>query len=289
MIDVKIKNRSLHPGRVQKGSLGIVPNGLSGISKKSGINPACFPFLRFFPSPMRVRPCARLLLMAVFSLVLSSACTKENNRVKLASRLAEEDGIPADSPDIKNLENKIQQVEDQLAKTIKAVQDEGTYWRTLGLKYMDYKMWGKAAEAFDEALKIYPDYAVLQYNRALCISRLALSALTEDKRSGYMDQAEAGHRRALEIMPKYTPAMYALAVIMLYERNDSAEAARILDRFIQIEKTDIPARFLLVQALIASGRSAEALAVCDDIARMARREEDRQRADMLARQIGETG
>jgi len=219
------------------------------------------------------------------ALTVLASCGEAANRRNLAERMAAEEGRGDDDERIAELRAEIRMVDAQVERTLDAVRQKGTYWRLLGLKYMDFQMWGEAMKAFDEAVAIEPERAVLLYNRGLCAGQMALSADTPETRASYIDRAEFGYRRSLEVDPRYTASMYALAVVLAFERNDPVEASGLLERYLGIERSDVPARFLLARCYLDMGRAGDALALYDQIIDLARDEADAARARDLANRV----
>ena len=83
-----------------------------------------------------------IILVAFGGVLLLSSCGESRNRTDLAARMAAEEGKAEDDQRIAELKADIRGSEKLVEKTIEAVRDEGTYWRLLGMKYMDYRMWG---------------------------------------------------------------------------------------------------------------------------------------------------
>ncbi len=222
------------------------------------------------------------LILLITGLV---SCSKNDNRTALAQRLIALEGSLEEPERIRELKSRIRAVDSEVEKTIELIEDQATYWRLLGLKYMDYKMWGKAAEAFDEALQLTPDHAVLLYRKALCIGQYSLSIADEESKKKYMEEVRNGYQRVLSIDPRYSPAMYALAVIYVFETGEYLKAAELLNNLLKIERSDIQARFLLARSLMEIGKTVDALDVYSDIVRNAERDSDRRKAEDLYKRI----
>jgi len=228
-------------------------------------------------------------------LLLPVSCEMTRARNELASRMAAEENQAAENQAAENqaadrkriseLKSNIREVEREVEKTVESVRSSGTYWRLLGLKYMDYKMWGEAASAFDEAISIYPEHAFLLYNRALSIAQLSLSADTQEQKTAYLLRAEQGYRRAISIDPRFTPPMYALAILLVFEFEDPLEARSLLEDYLEIERSDIKARFLLARVYTVLGDDKGALRLYREIENIAEGEDDISRAKNLHRLI----
>lgn len=245
---------------------------LSGARRASFISGRC------------LSPVFRLVLLLPVIFLLAS-CGDSSNRADLAARMAADDGDAENDQRISELKGDIRGVEKLVEKTLDAVRDEGTYWRLLGMKYMDYQMWGKAIEAFDEAVSIYPEHSVLLYNRALSAGQMALSIDTPELKTAYFERSEAGYRRALALDPKYSPPMYALAVLLVFELNRPMEAAPLLEDFLKIERSDINGRFLLARVYLEAGRASDALNLYDEIIRTAQDKSDVTQAEDLYNRV----
>ena len=227
------------------------------------------------------------LLPLIFLLFPAASCGAVRSRRKLAVRIAEMDGAAEDDNRIAELRGQIRAVERDVERTLESVREKGTYWRLLGMKYMDYRMWGEACKALDEAVSIYPNNAGLLYNRSLSSAQSALGAADPEERRSLIEAAEAGYRRALHVDPRYTPAMYALAVILIFENQSPAEAADYLEEYLKIERSDISARFLLARAYLSGGRDGDALRLYDQIIRLSADEAEKTKAEELYRRTAE--
>ena len=228
----------------------------------------------------------RLLTVAVLCLLpFIISCGKLQNRRDLAVRLAVDEDRGDDDARIAELKADIRGVEKQVEKTIEAVRDKGTYWRLLAMKYMDYQMWGEAIAAFDEAVALYPEHASLIYNRALTAGQMALSSDTPGMRASYLARSEYGYRRALTLDPRYTPAMYALAALLVFELDRSFEAGPLLEEFLKIERSDVNARLLLARVYLEAGMIGDALDLYDEITRLAKDQSDVIKAEDLYNRV----
>jgi len=231
------------------------------------------------------------LFALFFSLTFLLSCENIRNRNDLATRMAVEEGRGEDDKRVAELKREIREVDKEVASTIEAVRYKGTYWRLLGLKYMDYRMWKEAATAFQEAIAINPDFAVLHYNSGLCYAQMALSLTDRGEKFTYNQRSEAEHRRALALDSRYTPAMYALANLLIFEMDRPLETEPILLNYLKIERSQVKARFLLARVLLEAGRRDEALDVYDEITRIATSEADANQAKELSQRVsgGEYG
>ena len=236
--------------------------------------------MRCFRGPYQ---CSFLLLLAL-SLLLTS-CGQKENRNELAERLAQQDGLEPDEAQIQEWKKRLREIDDDVEDTLEKVQDKSGYWRLLGLKYMDHKMWGQAFSAFEEAVALEPERASLLYQRSLSLSQLALSESSELERQRLFEEAEFGYRRALNVDSRHTPSMYALAALLVFELDRPREAGVILEDYLRIERSHIGARFLLAQVRLIEGRPDAALDLYEEISSIAPGTQEEQQARELANQV----
>lgn len=242
--------------------------------------------LPHFRADLRTLPGVVSSCLLCLSLLFLTSCGEMRNRTELARRMAAEEGRGSSDERIAELKAQIREVDAQVEKTLEGVRNKAAYWRLLGLKYMDYSMWGQGMDAFGEAIGITPDHAVLHYNLGLCAGQLSLSALGPDEKTVLLETAEASHRRSLEIDDRYTPAMYALSVLLVFELERAAEAIPFLENFLSIERSDINARFVLARAYLETGRVNDALDTYDEISSSkSAGPEDVQKADDLYNRV----
>ena len=242
-------------------------------------------------SLMGVFSCGVLIAALAAVPMFFGSCRKMENRESLAIRMAENEGEAENNERIVELKAEIRSVDRQVEKTIEAVKHKGTYWRLLGLKYMDYSMWGEASAAFDKAVEIYPDSASLLYNRALTAGQMALSSDTPEQRLLNLNKAESGYRRAISVNPSYSPPHYALSVLLVFELNRPLEAAPFLQDYLKIERSNINGRFLLARVYLTAGMKSDAMSLYEEIMDLARDKSDVVKAEELYNRVagGENG
>ncbi|GMO33982.1 MAG: tetratricopeptide repeat protein [Termitinemataceae bacterium] len=149
---------------------------------------------------------------------------------------------------------------------IKASAQTGTYWKILGLRYQDKEMFLESLAAFERALEYTPNDEMLHYFVGLNSAMLAKSMY--DKGTGrndsknstfYFNVAETAYKRALELEPKYTQVLYALAVIYIFELNRPEEGIQQLTQYLEIRSSDADAMLLMARAYYMTGDNNIAL------------------------------
>lgn len=230
----------------------------------------------------------RFFLLLLVVLILPS-CEEAANRGELAERIAATEGDGSTDARVAELRADIRSVQNEAEKVIQSVRDEGTFWRLLGLKYMDMQMWGEALEAFEEASEIYPAYPAILYYRGLSAANLALSADRPSERSALLARAEASYRRSIETDTRYTNPYYALAILLVFELDRPLEAGPILDEYLRIERSDTRARFLRARVYLEAGRPELAIRLYDEIIDISTDKEEKNRAAELRDRVAGGG
>ena len=198
------------------------------------------------------------LVLTVLSL---TACRPGRNK-ELAERVYELEaaGNPEEEPEkIREIKKEINRWEDELNDAIDAARHTGRYYKTLGLKYMDYKMFGPAAESFSRALEITPENARVYYYRAVANGRLAVSRDDAQQSAEELLSVERDYKKAIDLEPRFMSPYYSLAVLYIYELERPFEAAPYLDKYLEVERSDGRALLLYGQLLEQMDRPEEAM------------------------------
>lgn len=146
----------------------------------------------------------------------------------------------------------------------------GIWYKMLGRRYMDKKMYAKALEAFRSALEYFPENQHVFYQIGICAGHLAKSTLdypnmTSSERRDYFDLSASAYKRAIEIDPHYTRASYALAILYVFELNRPEDAIAIMEPVAAREKKPLDSLFILGRAYYMTGQYEKAIAMYDRI------------------------
>ncbi len=202
-------------------------------------------------------------VLALFLLPLLTGCPWDRPDYQaLAERmgaLEEEGGVSVNEERINELKGDIKRVDREIDATIEKVRNRGNYYKLLGLKYMDYSMWSEGAEAFDGALKVYPENTRLHYYRGVCLAQSAMNESSRTRREELFASAEADYKRAAELDRIYTSPLWGLAILYVYELDRASEAAPLLDRLLEIEPSNEKATLLRAELYRAAGDKMRAL------------------------------
>ena len=191
-----------------------------------------------------------LCVLVAFSLIFVS-CGKSYNQIKRLQAM--EEGVSSPTT-VDELKDAIAKYENRINDIMIAEQQTGIWWKILGSRYLDEGMYGDALAAYEKAIMYYPANPNLYYYVGLCAGYMADASLdynaTGDlsKRENYLKLSESAYTRAIELNPTYTRALYGLAVLYVFELDESAKAIPLLEKFLTIETRDTDAMFVLARA-----------------------------------------
>ena len=217
------------------------------------------------------------------------------NKVTSIRRLQElEEGVSNPNTEAE-LKDAIRKYEKRVDDIIIAEERIGIWYKILGSRYMDQKMYKKALKAFQSALEYYPENPNLFYQAGLAASLTAKNSLdfeltgTDIEKKRYFSLAVSAYTRALEIDPKHSKAVYALSVLYIFELNRPAEAIPILEKIAEWEKKPIDHLFLLGTAYYMTGENEKAIAVYERIIEISSSAEKKAQAESNIRDIRSSG
>ena len=236
---------------------------------------------------MKKRFC--FVIITLLLILILGSC----NKVTSIRRLQElEEGVSNPNTEAE-LKDAIRKYERRVDDIIIAEGRIGIWYKILGSRYMDQKMYKKALKAFQSALEYYPENQNLFYQAGLAASLTAKNSLdfeltgTDIEKKRYFDLAASAYNRALEIDPKHSKAVYALSVLYIFELNRPAEAIPILEKIAEWEKKPIDHLFLLGAAYYMTGENEKAIAVYEHIIEISSSAEKKAKAESNIREIRE--
>jgi len=209
------------------------------------------------------------LIMIIVMTLSANSCKKVD--VDLLERMKQMEQNGPDQREIENDEwNKelradILRFSKVLDEKVDAGEKLGTYYKLIGLKYLDYSMFHLALEAFEKALEIYPENPNVLYNAGLASARLSKTAGSEMDSKMFIDRAVRYYKASLSVNNRFSSPMYGLAILYVYELNQPELAIPLLEVYNTIQKSSMSGRFLLASAHFASGNEGEAVDVYNQI------------------------
>lgn len=211
--------------------------------------------------------------VAVLSLaVVLSSCGASYNTIKRMQKIEEGVSNPTTKEELIEAIRKFDKRSMDLALTDGQI---GIWYKILGTRYLDQQEYGKALECFQKALTYYPANQNLYYYVGVCAGFLAptymdynAEGINSDsvvKRMNYLRLAEDAYLQALSLDPKYYRAMYGLGVLYVFALDECDKAIPHLEKFLETQKKDTNAMFVLARAYYMTGEGDKAVALYDRI------------------------
>ncbi|MGP1444637.1 MAG: tetratricopeptide repeat protein [Treponema sp.] len=206
------------------------------------------------------------LLVLTCAVLFFPAC---RNRAFLRQLQDMELGVKNPSS-IEDLQSAISKYQGKIDDIITMEHRTGIWYKILGRRYMDKKMYKKAIESFQHALEYFPENQHVFYQIGVCAAILAKSTLdypnmSSGERQAYFDLSVSAYKRAVELDPNYTRAVYALSVLYVFELNRPADAIAIMEPLAAKEKKPLDSLFILGRAYYMTGQYEKAIAAYDRI------------------------
>lgn len=224
----------------------------------------------------------RKILGILIAVLLLSGCSKSSKSVIRLQKL--EEGV-VNPTTVEELQVAIKKYQDRVMDIQLANGQVAIWYKMLGVRYLDAKMYGEALKSFEAALQFYPDNENLYYYVGLCAGYMSHAALdfggtgSNAEKNNYLRLAEEAYSRAIQINPRYTRALYALGVLYVFEFKDSADKAITpLETLLTIDTKNTDAMFILARAYISTGMYDKAITLYDEIIRLSKSEKKRNEA-----------
>ena len=212
-----------------------------------------------------------------------TSCGVSNKQIIRYQHL--EEGV--DSPTtVEELKDAIAKYSERVADIQLANSQIGIWYKILGTRYLDTKMYGEALKCFQKALEFYPDNQNLYYYVGVCAGYMSHAAMdfsgsgSHETRYNYLKLAEDAYLRAIEIEDRYVRALYGLGVLYVFELEEPEKAIPHLEKALTIDTKNLDAMFVLARAyysnyefeksadmydkIIATTKSAETKATAEE-------------------------
>ena len=200
--------------------------------------------------------------------LLFTSCGVSNKTIQRYQHL--EEGV--DSPTtIEELKDAIEKYSERVADIQLANSQIGIWYKILGTRYLDTKMYGEALKCFEKALEFYPNNQNLYYYVGVCAGYMSHAAMdfagsgSHEKRYNYLKLAEEAYLQAIEIDPKYVKALYGIGVLYVFELEEPEKAIPHLEKLLTIDTKNIDAMFVLARAYYSSYDFEKSIAMYDKI------------------------
>lgn len=195
--------------------------------------------------------------------------TRKTNR-ELAKRITELSPRGGPPETIEGLRHAISLYEDQIERNVREGAQTGVYWKILATRLGDRGMHNDALQALERAIYFNSEDPILYYltgvsSAHVAKSKVGFSSDDERERDHYFRLSENAYLRALEIDITYTRAMYGLAILYSFELDRPQDAIVQLERYLQIQPSDVSAMFVLARSHFMLENYRQAVEIYDRI------------------------
>ncbi len=213
----------------------------------------------------------RKIMMNVLGISLAFlfvSCGVSNKSILRHQKM--EEGV-SNPTTIEELKDAIGKYQERVADIQLANQQIGIWYKILGTRYVDNKMYGEALKCFEEALKYYPDNQNLYYYVGVCAGYMSHAAMdfggsgTTEVKYNYLKLAENAYLRAIQIEDRYVRALYGLGVLYVFELDESEKAIPHLEKLLTIDTRNVDAMFVLARAYYSNYEFDKSVEMYDKI------------------------
>ena len=223
------------------------------------------------------------LCLVLCSMLLLVGCGGVSNKTVIRHQKMEE-GV--DSPTtIEELKDAIKKYQERVADVQLAQSQIGIWYKILGTRYLDNKMYGEALKCFEEALQYYPNNQNLYYYVGVCAGYMSHAAMdfnasgTNEVKYNYLKLAEEAYLRAIQIEDRYVRALYGLGVLYVFELDEPGKAIPHLEKALSIDTKNLDTMFVLARAYYSNYEFDKAVAMYDKIIETTKSEDTRKTAE----------
>jgi len=213
-----------------------------------------------------------IVVILVFGWIITFVYRYESasRNKELEKRIAELSPRRGPPETIENLRQAIALYENQIERNVREGAQTGVYWKILAIRLADKGLDNDALEAFERAVYYNSEDPVIYYLTGVSAAKVAqkkigFTANDSIEKERYYQLSENAYLRALELDETYSKAMYGLAVLYAFELNRPQDAVDQLDRYLQIQKSDINAMFVLARSYYMLRKFTSAIEVYEKI------------------------
>ncbi|MDA3941837.1 MAG: tetratricopeptide repeat protein [Spirochaetia bacterium] len=211
-----------------------------------------------------------LVLISIMGLFFS--CNK--TRAKTLERiLTTESGDYADEEisreRIKELEESIEKYSKDVDRVVTANAEIGVYYRMLALEYFDFKLYKHALENLEKSMDYYPTNPVLYYYSGLSLANIARAEIDKAKSLSMLREAEIYYITAIKLRRTYSDAMYALAILYMFDLYSLEDARPLLENLLSLDPQNWEALSLYARYNVEIGDIDTAIELYNEISEKA--------------------
>ncbi len=224
----------------------------------------------------------RLSFLAVLiAAFLVCGCGSSSKSIIRMQKL--EEGVSSPSS-VEELKSAIKKYQDRVVDIQLANGQVGMWYKLLGVRYLDAKMYGEALKAFQEAIKYYPANQNLYYYVGLSAGYMAHSCLdynatgSTTEKYNYLKLSESAYLRAIELEDRYARALYGIGVLYVFELDECDKAIPYLEKLLTIDTKNTDAMFVLARAYYVQSMYDQAVSLYDKIILLTKSEQKKAEA-----------
>ena len=171
---------------------------------------------------------------------------------------------------IQELEDAISKYQSRIDDLVTAEAQVGIWYKILGTRYLDKRMYGKALECFQKAAGYYPDNANLFYYIGVCARQMGIASIGVNNtatatQKDYFRMSEKAYLTALDKDPKYYRAMYAIGILYTFQLLEHEKAIPHLEKFVSVQTRDVDGMFALARVYYCTEQYQKAVDLYDKI------------------------
>jgi tetratricopeptide (TPR) repeat protein len=196
-----------------------------------------------------------IIVVAIFGALAVFVYKYDGNKRHrdLAKRIAELSPRGGPPETIDGLKQAIALYEAQIELNVKEGTQTGSYWKILAIRLADRNMHRDALSALERAVYYNTEDPVLYYLTGVSAGSVAKSIVgfstgEAGEKEQYYQLSEKAYLRALELDAVYAKPMYGLGILYAFELDRPADAAARLERYLELQSSDIQAMFVLARA-----------------------------------------
>lgn len=232
----------------------------------------------------------RILAITISVLCISCFLSCGKNSVQIKRMQAMEEGV-SNPTTAEEFEEAIKKYQNRVADIESANAQIGIWYKLLGTRYLDKKMYKLALEAFQSATEYYPANQNLYYYIGACAGYMAAESLdykatgSYTQRINYLKLAESAYLQAIKLDNRYTKALYGLGVLYIWELDKSEEAIPYLEKLLTIDTKHTDGMFALARAYYDTYQFENAVAMYDRIISSTKSDEKKALAEDNKREV----
>ncbi|MBR5033072.1 MAG: tetratricopeptide repeat protein [Treponema sp.] len=225
----------------------------------------------------------KAILLATAATIVLVSCGGVSNKTIIRHQKLEE-GVESPTT-IEELKDAIKKYQERVADVQLAQSQIGIWYKILGTRYLDNKMYGEALKCFQEALTYYPDNQNLYYYVGVCAGYMSHAAMdynasgTNEVKYNYLKLAEEAYLRAISIEDRYVRALYGLGVLYVFELDEPEKAIPHLEKALSIDTKNLDTMFVLARAYYSSYEFDKSIEIYDRIIETTKSEDTKKTAE----------